>query len=545
MTIIIPKQLRTLEFTELTMVELNDIDIDRLMPHLWELIVKNGRLGPPPKNADDYDHYLNLLATSPRLEDFDDEQGRKVLDGWLRSSVIRMSAIGRAGRVGTQMDYIQPLTIGSYRAGLPKTRRQRHVHTLTHDLLVERLKLRGIEAPQSNLGELLKTAVGAGVTIGPAGKYVAEYDGHTDIDINALLSLYFLEGFTPLSALNTPHGPHDSAVPAATAGLANDLLDYMIAYGGSLAPSAFIDRFAALLSLRLFQLPLRLARSVRHVIRTGEKSADMLDGSSANPLDLYCDFTGVHGSASDELARQAVQRDLEIMQGFMADRLLLRSLHQAMPSLRKKGEEITSLPMADSLVAMLRERENPRVEAYALVLMQSIEEETAQNPSGTDDDLDYISAVMDSDLPAIDQLTTLLLEGLATNGLQNQARWFWSTGGIKKPYGLITGALNSRRSWRYAPSDDLMQAILLVCFTAEGGKRRRTRMPIADLLTVLRDRFGILIDQPPAALDSADNRAAAGMNLEAFKRRLRLLGCFDGLSDDFAAQYVRNPMEIA
>ena len=229
----------------------------------------------------------------------------------------------------------------------------------------------------------------------------------------------------------------------------------------------------------------------------------------------------------------------------MSDRILLRSLHQAMPSLRKKGEEITSLPMTDRLVAMLRERENPRVEAYAVDLMQSIEEETKQNPSGTDDDLDYIAAVMDSDLSAIDQLTSLLLEGLATKNLTNQARWFWSTGGIKKPYGLITGALNSRRSWRYAPSDDLMQAILLVCFTADGGKRRRPRIPIADLLTILRDRFGILVDQPPAALDSADNRAAAGMNLEAFKRRLRLLGCFDGLSDDFSAQYVRNPMEIS
>ena len=70
-------------------------------------------------------------------------------------------------------------------------------------------------------------------------------------------------------------------------------------------------------------------------------------------------------------------------------------------------------------------------------------------------------------------------------------------------------------------------------------------MPIAKLLEILRDRFGILIDQPPASLNSADNRAAAAANLEAFKRRLRLLGCFDGLSDDFSAQYVRNPLEIA
>ena len=61
----------------------------------------------------------------------------------------------------------------------------------------------------------------------------------------------------------------------------------------------------------------------------------------------------------------------------------------------------------------------------------------------------------------------------------------------------------------------------------------------------LDPELGLLIDQPPSSLNSADNRAAAAANLEAFKRRLRLLGSFDGLSDDFSAQYVRNPLEIA
>lgn len=544
MTIAIPKNLRSQEFTELTMVELNDVDVDRLLPHLWELIVKRGRLSAPPKDADDYDRYLEVLATSPQLEGFDDEEGRKALDGWIRSSVVKIGAKGR-GKTGTQMDFIQPLTIASYRAGLPKTRRHRHAHTLIYDLLIEELKQRGAGQPEKTLSTMLTQAIGTGVEIGAPPYWIPEYDGRTAVDINALLSLYFLQGFSPGGALNTPHSFKTSAVPAATSGLASDLLDYMTVYGERLPPSAFIDRFAALVSLRLFQLPLRLARSVRHVIRTGEKSEDMQDAAARNPLELYCDFTAIRGSASDELARLAVQRDLEVMQGFMADRMLLRSLYQAMPNLRKKGEEITSLPMADCLVAMLQERENPMVTTYAIYTMRAIEDETRDSPSGTDDDMEFISAVMDSEAPAIDQLSTLLIEGLATKGLQNQARWFWHTGGIAKPYGLITGALNSRRSWRYAPSDDLLQAILLVCFTAANGSRYVPQMSIAKLLTVLRDRFGILVDQPPSSLNSADNRAAAAANLEAFKRRLRLLGCFDGLSDDFSAQYVRNPLEIA
>ena len=119
MTIVIPKRLRSLEFTELTMVELNDIDVDRLLPHLWELIVKQGRMSNAPKDADNYDHYLGELAADERLVGFDNEQGMKVLDGWLRSSIVRIGAKGR-GHTETQMDYIQPLTIASYRPGLPR-----------------------------------------------------------------------------------------------------------------------------------------------------------------------------------------------------------------------------------------------------------------------------------------------------------------------------------------------------------------------------------------------------------------------------------------
>ena len=57
----------------------------------------------------------------------------------------------------------------------------------------------------------------------------------------------------------------------------------------------------------------------------------------------------------------------------------------------------------------------------------------------------------------------------------------------------------------------------------------------------MSERFGILIDRPPADFDSADARAGAAENLSAFTQRLKLLGCFEGLSDDFSAQFVTRP----
>jgi hypothetical protein len=63
------------------------------------------------------------------------------------------------------------------------------------------------------------------------------------------------------------------------------------------------------------------------------------------------------------------------------------------------------------------------------------------------------------------------------------------------------------------------------------------------VLERLEIRFGVLIDRPPADLDSAAARAGAAENLSAFTRQLKLLGCFEGLSDDFAAQFVTCPRE--
>ena len=228
----------------------------------------------------------------------------------------------------------------------------------------------------------------------------------------------------------------------------------------------------------------------------------------------------------------------------MRDRILLLSLRKAMSALGKRGEEIRSLPMADSLVAMVEAAGGP-LRRGARVDQASTKSRRLN--SGSDEDLDFIREIRNSDSPAIDQLATLLIEGLFVKSLQKQVRWFWSTGGIRKPYGLITGTLQRP----HAPGGTRPPTTCLKRSCSSPSPRQRQRAstaadcPSRTCSKLCANRFGILIDQPPAALDSADTRAAAAANLEAFKRRLRLLGCFDGLSDDFSAQYVRNPVEAA
>jgi hypothetical protein len=60
-------------------------------------------------------------------------------------------------------------------------------------------------------------------------------------------------------------------------------------------------------------------------------------------------------------------------------------------------------------------------------------------------------------------------------------------------------------------------------------------------LSFLEERFGIIIDHPPEPFEGADYSAAARDNLRAMLKRLRQMGIFRDLSDDFTVQRLHPP----
>ena len=115
MKIELPKDLRTFAFTELTMVELNDTDVERMLTQIFEMAIKQGRTAGNPKAAATYDEKRVALATSTVLAGFDDVRGEAVLDGWLRSSVVQM------GRVGLRRDHRTDAVLpAQHGRGLPR-----------------------------------------------------------------------------------------------------------------------------------------------------------------------------------------------------------------------------------------------------------------------------------------------------------------------------------------------------------------------------------------------------------------------------------------
>jgi len=64
---------------------------------------------------------------------------------------------------------------------------------------------------------------------------------------------------------------------------------------------------------------------------------------------------------------------------------------------------------------------------------------------------------------------------------------------------------------------------------------------LQEFLRFLEERFGTLVDRPPAPFEGAEYTAAARDNLRAMLRRLRQMGIFRDLSDDFTVQRLHPP----
>lgn len=112
----------------------------------------------------------------------------------------------------------------------------------------------------------------------------------------------------------------------------------------------------------------------------------------------------------------------------------------------------------------------------------------------------------------------------------------------------MDGHRSHRASWKYAPTNELLSALVQLAATHIRPTYRQKNndkgiytILLQDFLDFLETRFGILIDRPPDQFEGVEYAAAARENLRAMLRRLRQMGIFRDLSDDFTIQRLRPP----
>lgn len=553
MKLVLPKESRGYHFPRVFAVEMNDFDIERLLPSLFYLVITSGHgRGGRQNKPTEFDAYLDSLAKHPRLQGFDDPKMRRTLSRWVRSAVVQMGRLGRGGGKGEQIEYALPNTILTYKTGFPsEIRRQRNVQVFLYQLLCGLPLGRSPAEIRNRLNNLFRGAFGFGVDIGPAPDFNGSYNGSTPIDLHTLLSICYLDGFKPTpTAKREVIDPPDPALPVAARVVSSDIVYYLLAYKDKLPVPALTRGLMALLNFGLFVYTVKLIHAVNGLVKKGEVPPAMSNDSEVlSPPELYVDFIRDRGSVSDEVARACVDRDLEELRMFYESSMLLRTIHRFAEFLPRIKDRLTTLRTPDYLSTLSGLREDPDIKAQARAEIARIKAHSLNACGDNDTERTLVEETFTAlgvQTGEVEAVVGLLADAQRKTSVESYVKWYWAVGGLRKPFGLLSGNITGRRNWRYAMSDDLLTTLVQVAMVEDPTNDMahvtvRPAIRLGEFVDFLERRYGVIVNRPPTFLNDASSRTAAGANFEAFKRRLRQMGFFQALSDDFNAQYLQTP----
>lgn len=566
MKLALPKELRTFQFRRLTWFELNDFDADLVFPSLYGLIVtggqrhasnklvRKGSVSPEGTRAPNHvitpDELVDGLSRHARLNGFDSEGGRALLRDWIHTAVAKLGTRGRS-RTGEVVQYVQPIHLATYAAGLPSNPGLRRDADLAiYAALESHLRTRGDASPLKTLRTLFVEALGQGVDYGTGqDSFRPRYNESIELDITTLVTLCYLEQFeTPSLQAGAIKKRSDEQlatpflIPSSMDLLARELLGFVAAHRGSLPASTISQALVAQASLGLLRYFLQTMGTVGQLL-SGARGDEAV--TSPEQLGLYVDATGIRGGASDRLARATANRDLASIGRFFGHVQMLRVLNHLTEDTKSQ-----SGALIEQFGQQLDEfASDPDVQADARFWTRKVRELNTEGDSATMTVAEFDALIAHLD-DAFDRLSLLLAMRGANSGATNFVKWFRTAGGLTKPYGLLDGNIKGPKNWRYYLTDELLNVLVQQSFVhqpvpnyADAQQTHlQTKVSLKAFLTFLRTNYGILIDRPPADSDDPETRRAAADNLEALKSRLRQMGYFQLLSDDFSAQYLRNPL---
>lgn len=560
MKIKLPKRLRGFAYNRVLPVELNDFEVDILLPSVFFKVISQGQdRGRKANDPANIRGYVTKLTEHPDVVGFEGPEGIRLCDRLVRTSLTQIGRRGLGRATGSQQ--IQGLTgytLLSFKTGFPEVASSlRQVDDLIYRMMREQLR------EYQPLRKFFERIFGKGVDIQGGPEPDGHYDGKTELDTLTRLSIAFLDGFatTGVRPSKSKGKVSKDACPEIYKRMARDLRRYLAAYHQRMPIEALSYYLKALINAELFFYTLKLFYAMPELVEKPQMlPAAMRKPLEGSPPEVYLDFTGSATGLNREMAGYCVRRDLETIQRFVAATLTLRQLDRYVHQIRgdRRVEQTVTSALGteeggpEYLQALLQlladEQVSVRVEAAAQRDEEEIRKENAATDQAEDEveqgseEIDRIADIGETDF---ERLILLLVEGQRTKIVQSIAKWYWNVGGLTKPYGVLSGTVGNRQSWRYGPSNDFLAVLVqLAAVDIPKGNHEETApspVGLGEFLKWLEKRFGVIVDRPPEEMVGADYAAAAKENLRAMLRRLRQMGVFRDLSDDFAVQRLIPP----
>lgn len=556
MRIKLPREMRGASVPRVTAIEFNDFDIDLFLPSLFFRLLSEGKGRARKVNESTaISTYVEKLAHHIDVEGFDDESGSRLMHRLVRTSLAITGWRGQR-RTGEQILAVLPYSVLSHKTGLPsESSRQRNVDTFLYGVLSERF------GTDESLHGFLTQVFGKGVVLGRRPVLGGHFDGTTELDTLTRLSLAFLDGFEPTAVGRDLGRARSEACPGLIRELGWDLQHYLYAFHDRMPPQALTYYLLGLINFELFTYSLKLVHGINELVRDPSALPPALASTAVrSDPGIYLDFTAQPGNLSQQMAIACVRRDIDAYGQFLPSLLTLRQLDRYVDGFLRNpnyrgplqhvldAREASAPNYLQALLLMPHDRTlgfaiDARADADEVAIRKE-NERAALDEDQLEDDVEWLDALLPGHLTPLQRIVTLLT--LSQSRMREHfVKWYWGVGGLVKPHGLLAGTLRGRRAWRYQPSNDLLAILVQLASIRPGPDGETTDQPrpvrLREFLDFLEERFGILVDRPPAPFSGAEVTAAARENLVAMLRRLRQMGVFRDLSDDFTVQELTPP----
>ncbi len=546
MKIELPEVYKGMKFDKLFSIEFNNFSVEMLLPAFFFLVESRGRQRLKMPSAEKIDEYILALQNHFRLEGFTNEDGKRILEKWVKTSLM---VIGKKGRLkqeqGEQILNLQPLSYLTFKADFSsKLGRLRKVHYFLYSLMNDALKEHGELQTYKTIRNALRTAFADGVIGLPeiAGKEIdGKYDGKTELDTEMLLSILFMDSF---ESAKIGRKKATSAEKPICEGQAKRFMQGIIklitVFKNRMPARELIYNLQTFINFELCIYTLKLVHGTNHLVKKREIPPQYSVDTMPTKPQLYADLTHQAKGLSLEIARQCVSRDLQELSQFFTSLLQLRILDIFISDEPDFKKDIKGLSSQQYLLKLLELADNPEIQGSAKLLIKQIKKLNNQK-----DDFNELNKFFERNdnfnkNNSITRLVNILDEAQRTKTGIKIFAWFRDVGGVvDKDYGFIKGS-KQRRTWAYSISEDLLWTLVHLASVRPDENDDQEPKPIrlVEFLDFMENRYGVVIHKVPDGMASIEANRAARENLVALQKRLRQMGLFENLSDDFEAQYI-------
>ena len=380
------------------------------------------------------------------------------------------------------------------------------------------------------------------------------YDASATVDVETQALLHFDRQVTvDVRESNEPDRQPPLCVGQADL-LADDALR-LLAYEPYMPRSVLVEYFKTLFAFHLGLYFLRTMKLLPALVRRRSAdptcapgncpvAPDQMHAHGCCPYRIYllADLGSDPDSPMGQLARHSTDVHYRRIPGYVQSHYRLRKLDEFATYLtRKLGKAAAPAGgkfRVDDLLKLLEPPYAGEREGFFKMRLASLIEDSGGTPSG---DLDpEVRRVTEMGLSDLDLYIEVLMAMRGTYHRRYITEFLDSVfkrrdaGIMHQPY---------RGARRFALSSHLLEVLLQIAVLESSGPDFATRELLVDeLLTFLRERYGIHVDRLPSGdgfgTPSINDLAALRQNRKDFESRLREIGFFRDLSDAFVTQTI-------